>query len=106
MVHDIQTIFRGSLFFNDLWGLDLYKQGWVELATRRNPMERAFHSAFVDSQQQMLLLGGVRDTQANPAPADIFKLDLRAGKFFKLGYVHYIYISIMSNILGNKNNCY
>lgn len=50
-------------------------------------MERAFHSAFVDSQQQMLLLGGVRDTQANPAPADIFKLDLREGKFFKLGYV-------------------
>merc|ERR1712083_323911 len=56
-----------------------------ELATRRNPMQRAFHSAFVDSQQQMLLLGGVRDTAANPAPADIFKLDLRAGKFFKLG---------------------
>ena len=76
---------RGSLFFNDLWGLDLYKQGWVELATRKNPMQRAFHSAFVDSQQQMLLLGGVRDTQANPAPADIFKLDLRAGKFVKLG---------------------
>eukprot|EP00485_Elphidium_margaritaceum_P004994 CAMPEP_0202691798 /NCGR_PEP_ID=MMETSP1385-20130828/6403_1 /ASSEMBLY_ACC=CAM_ASM_000861 /TAXON_ID=933848 /ORGANISM="Elphidium margaritaceum" /LENGTH=1171 /DNA_ID=CAMNT_0049347251 /DNA_START=53 /DNA_END=3565 /DNA_ORIENTATION=- len=75
----------GSLFFNDLWGLDLYKQGWVELATQRNPMERAFHSAFVDSQQQMLLLGGVRDTQANPVPPDIFKLDLRVGKFFKLG---------------------
>jgi len=75
---------RGSLFFNDLWGLDLFKQGWVQLSTRRNPMPRAFHSAFVDSQQQMLLLGGVRDTEANPAPEDIFKLDLRAGKFFKL----------------------
>lgn len=68
-----------------MWGLDLYKQGWVELATRKNPLPRAFHSAFVDSQQQMLLLGGVRDTQANPAPPDIFKLDLRAGKFVKLG---------------------
>jgi len=76
---------RGSIFFNDIWGVDLYKQGWVELATRRNPSPRAFHSAFVDSQQQMLLLGGVSDTAANPADADIFKLDLRAGKFFKLG---------------------
>jgi len=76
---------RGSLFFNDLWGLDLYKQGWVELSTRKNPLPRAFHSAFVDSQQQMLLLGGVRDTSANPASADIYKLDLKAGRFFKLG---------------------
>ena len=84
------TLSRGSLFFNDLWGLDLYKQGWVELSTRKNPIPRAFHSAFVDSHQQMLLLGGVRDTQANPAPADIYKLDLKAGRFFKLGYYQYI----------------
>ena len=76
---------RGALFLNDLWGLDLHKQGWVELPTQSNPCKRAFHSAFVDDEQKLLILGGVKDTQANPVTPDIYKLDLREGKFNKLG---------------------
>ncbi len=52
----------------------------------------------------MLLLGGVRDTNANPAPADIYKLDLRAGKFFKLGDKHMV--PGIGNALSDKRTSF